>query len=50
MGDRYEERNWCAEPHSLRGVFLAALGAEESQIELRFAKPSESRANRSLFS
>jgi tetratricopeptide (TPR) repeat protein len=38
LGDRYEERNWCAEPHSLRGVFLAALGAEEAQIDASFCE------------
>ena len=31
-----EERCWCAELHRLRGVFLAALGAEESKIEAAF--------------
>jgi serine/threonine protein kinase/tetratricopeptide (TPR) repeat protein/RNA polymerase subunit RPABC4/transcription elongation factor Spt4 len=31
--ERFEERCWCAELHRLRGVFLAAMGAEESQIE-----------------
>jgi predicted ATPase len=34
--DRSGERWWCAELHRLRGVFLAALGAEESQIEASF--------------
>jgi adenylate cyclase len=33
---RIEERSWCAELHRLRGVFLAALGAEELQIEASF--------------
>ena len=31
--ERFEERWWCAELHRLRGVFLAAIGAEETQIE-----------------
>jgi predicted ATPase len=31
-----EERWWCAELHRLRGVFLAAVGAEEIQIEASF--------------
>ena len=31
-----EERSWSAELHRLRGVFLAALGAEETQIEMAF--------------
>jgi tetratricopeptide (TPR) repeat protein len=35
---RSEERWWCSELHRLRGVFLATLGAEESQIEASFAE------------
>jgi serine/threonine protein kinase len=31
--ERSEERQWCAEMHRLRGVFLATLGADEAQIE-----------------
>jgi hypothetical protein len=35
---RFEDR-WCfAELHRLRGVFLAALGAEEAQIEVSFCE------------
>ena len=34
--ERFENRYWSAELHRLRGVFLAALGAEESQIEVSF--------------
>ena len=34
--ERFEDRHWCAELHRLRGVFLAALGAEETQIEASF--------------
>ena len=34
--ERSEERWWCAELHRLRGVFLAAMGAEEHQIEASF--------------
>ena len=30
------ERWWCAELHRLRGVFLTALGADETQIEPAF--------------
>jgi serine/threonine protein kinase/tetratricopeptide (TPR) repeat protein len=33
---RSEERWWYAELQRLRGIFLAALGAEESQIETSF--------------
>jgi tetratricopeptide (TPR) repeat protein len=36
MAERSEERWWCAELHRLRGVFLAALAAEETQIETSF--------------
>ena len=32
------ERWWCAELHRLRGVFLAAIGADESQIESSFCE------------
>jgi predicted ATPase len=34
--ERSEERQWCAELHRLRGVFLATLGAVEPQIETSF--------------
>lgn len=34
--ERFEERFWCAELHRLRAVFLAALGAEETQIRASF--------------
>ena len=36
--ERSEERWWCAELHRLRGVFLATLGAEKSQIEASFCE------------
>jgi tetratricopeptide (TPR) repeat protein len=36
LAERSEERWWCAELHRLRGVFLAALGADETQIEASF--------------
>jgi hypothetical protein len=36
LGERSEERWWSAELHRLRGVFLAAIGAEETQIEASF--------------
>jgi predicted ATPase len=35
---RSGERRWCAELHRLRGVFLTALGADETQIEDSFCK------------
>jgi len=31
--ERSEARMWCAELHRLRGVFLAAIGANKPQIE-----------------
>ena len=35
--ERREERWWSAELHRLRGVFLAAMGAERTQIEASFS-------------
>jgi hypothetical protein len=46
--DRFGNRYWCAELHRLRGVFLAAMGADETQIEaslqaaIRIAKEQKS--------
>ena len=34
--ERSEARWWCAELQRLRGVFLAAMGADEAQIEASF--------------
>ena len=34
--EKSEERWWCAELHRLRGVFLTAIGADESQREVSF--------------
>ncbi len=34
--ERFENRYWSAELHRLRGVFLATVGADESQIEASF--------------
>jgi hypothetical protein len=34
--ERSEERWWCAELHRLRGVVLAVIGAEDTQIEASF--------------
>jgi serine/threonine protein kinase/tetratricopeptide (TPR) repeat protein len=36
LAERSEGRWWCAEMHRLRGVFLAAIGANETQIEASF--------------
>jgi adenylate cyclase len=33
FSERSGERRWCAELHRLQGVFLAAIGADEAQIE-----------------
>jgi predicted ATPase len=38
MLERSGERWWCAELHRLRGVFLTALGADETQIEASFCE------------
>ena len=36
--EKSEERWWSAELHRLRGVFLAAIGADETQIEASFCE------------
>ena len=36
--ERFEHRYWWAELHRLRGVFLTAMGAEESKIEASFGE------------
>ena len=36
--ERFENRYWCAELHRLRGIFLAAIGADETQIEASFCE------------
>jgi predicted ATPase len=36
--ERSEERWWCAELRRLRGVFLAAMGADQTQIEASFCE------------
>ena len=38
VAERSEERWWCAELHRLRGVFLAAMGADEAQIGASFGE------------
>ena len=38
LAERLEERWWSAELHPLRGIFLAAIGAEETQIEASFGE------------
>jgi predicted ATPase len=36
LAERFEERWWSAELHRLRGLFLVAMGADETQIEASF--------------
>jgi predicted ATPase len=36
--ERFGDRHWSAELHRLRGVFLTAIGAEETQIEASFCE------------
>jgi adenylate cyclase len=38
LAKRSEERCWSAELHRLRGVFLAAMGTDKSQIEASFCE------------
>ena len=38
LPDRFEQRYYCAEQHRLRAVFLAAMGADEAQIEASFCE------------
>ena len=37
LAERFENRYCCAELHRLQGVFLAAMGAEETQTEAAFS-------------
>ena len=49
MAETSAERWWCAELHRLRGVFLAAMGADETQIEASFcAAISTAREQKSI--
>jgi hypothetical protein len=49
LAERFEERDWCAELHRLRGVFLTAVGADEIQIETSFcAAISTAKAQKSV--
>ena len=38
MAERFEQRYWSAELHRLRAVFLAAMGADKTQIEASFCE------------
>jgi hypothetical protein len=47
--ERFENRYWCAELHRLKGVFLTAMGADETQIEASFsAAISTAREQKSI--
>jgi predicted ATPase len=48
--ERSEERWWCAELHRLRGVFLAAMGADEGQIEASFREAIRTAKEQKLVS
>ena len=37
FAERYEGRSWLAELQRLRGVFLAAIGADETEVEASFS-------------
>ena len=47
--ERYEERRLFPELHRLRGVFLTAMGADETQIEASFCEAIRSQRSRSRF-
>ena len=47
--ERSEDCCWCAEMHRLRGVFLAAMGANEMQIEASFCEAIRTAKERSRF-
>ena len=49
LAERFEGRWWSAELHRLRGVFLTALGADQSKIEASFcAAISTARKQKSI--
>src|SRR5215469_8232067 len=43
LAEEREERWWCGELHRLRAVFLAAMGADETQIEALFQESHQNR-------
>jgi tetratricopeptide (TPR) repeat protein len=49
LAERFEERNWCAELHRLRGVFLTAMVPTKPRLRLRSAQPSVLQRRRSRF-
>jgi hypothetical protein len=38
LAERFEQRRYLSELHLLRGVFLAAMGADEAQIKAAFCE------------
>ncbi len=38
LAERFEQRDYYADLHLLRGVFLTAIGADETQIEASFGE------------
>jgi len=49
FAQRSEARSWCADLYRLRGVFLAAIGGDETQIESSFrAAISTARQQKSI--
>src|SRR4029077_14071004 len=38
LAERSEGRWWCAEMHRLRGVFLTAIDADQTEIEASFCE------------
>ena len=43
MAQKTEERECFAELHRLKGVFLTALGADESKIEASLSRRNQNR-------
>jgi hypothetical protein len=49
LAERFEEGLWSAELLRLRGVFLTAIGAEETQIEASLCEATKPQRSRSRF-
>jgi hypothetical protein len=49
LAERFEQRVYRATLHRLRGVFLTALGADETQIEASFCATVKSQESRRRF-
>ena len=48
--ERSEERWWCSELHRLDGVFLTAMGAEQTQTEASFQEAISTANQQKSFS